>query len=386
MKRMISTLMVLTLFITSFVFVPEKVEAKTFSSTGHPKMNSIVIKWPKKKKAVKYIIYRTTFKYQEPGVEYKSPKKSKFKKVKATSINSFKDYKVKKNKYYIYYINAIGSKGSVISSSYKEDVENAYCKALERPYIYSNGNGEDYTNDSKHLNLTIRPGSWGYLPKKYKYQIFRRLKNEKKFKKIATVKNTVECFCDTKIKATKTYVYKVRSYYKKGKKKYYSKFSNTETMSAFDFSTSFKIQTLTKSGVYDQDELEVFLKLYDYKKTAADSYLLNQAVDYLSTDSKGNRYQLEIFMHEYSYDQKNWKIIPTDGIKIPRTKPIYIKAILSKGREKAIVFAGDDKANYSESLVDAEGGLLDYRNDSYGYTSSQFNLLKNRGSGYRESD
>lgn len=380
MKRLISSLLIITMVLSTMVFTPSAVEAKAFKHEYKATMNGIKVKWTKKKKASKYVVYRAKMKK-----ETSEPAKKKYKKVGKTSKRSFYDKKVKKNTLYAYNVKALNKKGKQVGSTYERSPE-CEAKGLMKPYLDNIGYGEDYTNDAKHLY--IRAWGWyGIIPKKLKCQIYRKLKGTKKFKKIKTTKFGAE-FCDKTVKPGKTYIYKARKYYKKGKKKYYSPFSDTLTLGAYDDYVGFDIETLTPAGVYNEDSLEVVFTIKKNNKYSGKAYILNNAVDYLVTPKSNfeDRRVYNIYIAEYSVDNKNWKDISGEGLLLPYNKTYYIKAVLSRGSEENIMFGGNDKVNYSESLIDAEGGLIDYDGSGSGYTSSHIDFLKGYGSGYQEWD
>ena len=373
-------MLIITMVFSSITFTSSVVEAKSFKHELIPTLKGIKVKWNENKKASKYVVYRAKMKK-----ETSEPSMNKYKKVGKTSNRSFYDKKMKKNTLYAYYVKALNYKGKQVGSTYEKS---PFCegKGLIKPYVDNMGYGEDYKNDAKHLY--IRAWGWyGYLPKKLKCQIYRKVKGTKKYKKIKTTKlGTV--FCDKTVKPGKVYVYKARKYYKKGKKKYYSPFSDTLTLGAYDSYVGFKIETLTPSGIYEQDQLEVLIKVKKSNKYSGDAYLLNNAVDYLVTPKANtkDRRVYSIHIAEYSEDNKNWSDIPSKGLLMPYNTTYFIKAVISKNSEKNIMFGGNDKENYVESMIDAEGGLIDYHGSGSGYTSSCFNFLEGYGSGYQEWD
>lgn len=130
------------------------------------------------------------------------------------------------------------------------------------------------------------------------------------------------------------------------------------------------------------------IKVKKSNKYSGDAYLLNNAVDYLVTPKANtkDRRVYSIHIAEYSEDNKNWSDIPSKGLLMPYNTTYFIKAVISKNSEKNIMFGGNDKENYVESMIDAEGGLIDYHGSGSGYTSSCFNFLEGYGSGYQEWD
>ena len=70
---------------------------------------------------------------------------------------------------------------------------------------------------------------WNYSGQAKGYQIYRY--DARKWKLYKTVRNTVNTFTDKKVKAGKTYKYKVRAYAKVNGKNIYSKFSSVHTIS-----------------------------------------------------------------------------------------------------------------------------------------------------------
>ena len=78
----------------------------------------------------------------------------------------------------------------------------------------------------KARELTMKL-SWTKVKKANQYQIYRKKKNGKKFKKIAITQDTT--FVDETVLPRETYSYKIKSRYKSGKKNVLSSFSNEKT-------------------------------------------------------------------------------------------------------------------------------------------------------------
>ena len=178
MKRIITLVLAIALVGSLFVYTPEKVNAEEFTLTIKGQLKSISMKWPKKKKAIKYRVYREKY-----NASIKREKKKYYKRIKTTKKRKFVDKKVKKNKYYSYFVDAINKKGKVIASTFI-DYPEYYRKGLEKPEIYYEPSESSYRNRHDCIFLDIYEGNKGFLPKNIKYQFYRKAKDEKKYKKI----------------------------------------------------------------------------------------------------------------------------------------------------------------------------------------------------------
>ncbi len=384
--------MVLAMALTVITFTPNAVQAKRFNQHLTANLKSITVKWSNVKGANKYIVYRAKVKRYED-----TPKKSKFKKIKTVYKKKYTDRKVKKNKYYAYYVKAVKN-GKVIKTTFNKDYMDYKCKGFERAQLLNAGYGENYTNSCKKLYLYTDVGYNGYSPKKIKYVFYRKVKGTKgKFKKMYLKKTKDGVYYDNTVKAGKTYQYKCKAYIKKGKKKYYSKMSKMVEIPAVNFHATYKIESLTKSGIYDKKELEAIFKITKGDKYDGTTVFLNKVSDDIddgyycyekkdAPETDQHRYSFQLT--QYSTDGNTWSNIPNKGVELSSTKPLYLKAkiaITKDSKETSITFAGSDTKYYC-SIIKSYGYLLKYYGPGIGEGFANFDLIKGTGSSYQEWD
>ena len=392
MKKLLTSLMVLAMALSVITFTPNAVQAKRFKQHLTANLKSITVTWSKVKGAKKYIVYRAKVKRNE-----ETPKKSKFKKIKTVHKRKYTDKKVKKNKYYAYYVKAVKN-GKGIKTTFNKDYMDNKCKGFERAEIINAGYGENYTNSRKKLYFFTDVGYNGYSPMKLKYVFYRTVKGTKcKAKKLYLKKTKDGIYYDNTVKAGNTYQYRCKAYVKRGKKKYYSKMSKMLEVPAVNFHASYKIESLTKSGVYEQKDMEAIFKVTKGSKYDGTTVFLNKVTDeidigYLCHEKKDapsenwHRYSFQLI--QYSMDGNNWTDIPNKGVELSSTKPIYLKAkigIAKDSKETSIVFAGNDSKYYC-SMIETNGNLLEYKGPGIGEGFASFDLIKGTGSSYQEWD
>ena len=392
MKKLLTSLMVLAVALSVITFTPNAVQAKRFKQHLTANLKSISVSWSKVKGAKKYVVYRAKVKRSE-----ETPKKSKFKKIKTVYKRKYTDKKVKKNKYYAYYVKAVKN-GKVIKTTFNKNYMDNKCKGFERAQIGNAGYGENYSNSPKKLYLYTDVGYNGYSPNKIKYVFYRKVKGTKKAAKKMYLKKTKDGFYyDSKVEAGKTYQYKCKAYVKRGKKKYYSKISKMVEIAAVNFHASYKIETLTKAGVYDQKELFAEFKITKGKKYDGTTVFLSKETEdidlgyrcYEKKDTpEANQHSYTFTFTQYSEDGKTWKDIPKDGVELPADKPLYLKAkiaIKKDSKETKIYFAGNDSKYYFSGISSA-GELLEYHGPGIGEGYANFDLIEGTGSSYQEWD
>ena len=375
MKKIIALVLAIALVGTSFIYTPKTIEAKKFKMTVTAQLKSIKVKWTKRKAAY-YEVYRTKSKVVDA---YRD--KSDYKKIARVKKNKYIDRKVKKGKYYDYYVKAKNKKGKTVANTF-EYASQWSCKGLEDIELSDSGYGEEFHNDHKNIHLSIYEGTHGYYPKSIKYQAYRKEAGTKKYKKIK-LKTLLYSWVDQSVEPMKTYTYKVRSYVKKGKKTYYSKFSNTRTMKAVDDNASFNVQSLTPSGTFEQPTLEVILKLKKTSKYSEDLYLLKGPGTYEPSKRSGsseNYSYYNIYFQEYSLDNNTWKPITNSGVLLKYNQEYYVKAYIMADENNKIVYGGDNKAEFKQSDILGESSILmDYRSKDTSYSSVDIDLLTGKG-------
>ena len=315
--------MVVALIATSITILPKKVEASGFNHYTYSKLNGIKVAWKKKKGAKKFRVYRLV-KKNNYFDENNYPKRSDFKKYKTTKKRSFLDKKTKKGRYYSYFVDVVNKKGRVIASSWMENCDMAI-RGIDRPSVSNQGYGEDYSNTPHKLYLYISPGD-GYTSKKMKYQLFRKAEGDKKFKKIRTAKyprGWSDEYCDKTVTPGKTYIYKVKSFLKKGKKKYTSKYSETCVIPAVEFKATYKVESITKSGIYYGKSMEAVIKFSNGQKYNGKTTF--QGRTYYNSIGKAGSFSYEMVLTAYSEDNKNWIDARNKRVEIPTNGSVYIK-------------------------------------------------------------
>lgn len=389
MKKLITSLMVVALIATSVTIVPKKVEASVFNHYTYSKLNGIKVTWKKKKGAKKFRVYRLV-KKTDVFEEDNYPKRSDFKKYKTTKKRSFLDKKTKKGRYYSYFVDVVNKKGKVIATSWMENCDMAI-RGIGQPYVNNAGYGEDYTNTPQKLYLYISPGD-GFTSKKMKYNLYRKAVGDKKYKKIRTAKyprGFSDEYCDNTVTPGKTYIYKVKSIYKKGKKKYTSTYSETCKISAVTYRGIYKVESITKSGVYTGKSMEAVIKFSNGQKYNGKTYLQGRT-NYNSAGKDGS-FNYEMVIIAYSKDNKNWTDARNKKVEIPSNGSVYIKFEIktTKSEEDKICYAGSDDANYFESYISSgyeEDWFIDYQGSGHGDTYGGFDLLKGSGYAYQDWD
>ena len=270
MKKLLASLMVLTMVFSLITFTPTATEAKTFSQHLTANLKSITVSWKKVKGAQKYVVYRAKVKRTQDN-----PKKKKFKKIKTVYKRKYTDKKVKKNKYYAYYVKAVKN-GKTIKTTFNKNYMDHKCKGFEKATLLNAGYGESYQNSPTKLYLYADVGYNGYSPKKIKFVFYRSVKGSKKKAKKMTLKKTKDgIYYDKKVKAEKTYQYKCKAYVKKGEKKYYSKISKKVEIRAVNFHASYKIESLTAPWTYGEElETEFKITLPELSMGMSDDYIV----------------------------------------------------------------------------------------------------------------
>ena len=282
------------------VFSSHSVNAKTESIFvgAEPSFKKVVINWVWNKnrdEAKYYKVYR------------KCASDKKFKYLKKTKGLKFTDKKIKKNKKYIYKIIGFDKKGKV---KYKGSAKAAIM--LETPYL-STTDYDGFLISNRQKN-TVTLSKEYVAPGKYekvltdKVELYRKKKGDKKFKKIKNIKIRYDLISDTSVKAKSYYVYKVRNYYKIGKKKVYSKYSNT-----------LKVWATRGYGEYKAEKVKVYeengLKTMILKISNIDNY---NGILYSNNDTMN--YML------YGYDGKTWNNLNNDVCLLDENKnEVFLK-------------------------------------------------------------
>lgn len=287
------------------VFSSHSVNAKTESiyARAEPSFKKVVLNWVwnKKDEAKYYKVYR------------KCASDKKFKYLKKTKGSKFTDKKIKKNKKYIYKVIGFDKKGKV---KYKGSAKAAIM--LETPYLSTtDGDGFLVSNRQKNtVTLCEKSGDSGKYEKVTtdKVELYRKKNGDKKFKKIKNIKIEYSLISDTSVKAKSDYVYKVRNYCKIGKKKVYSKYSNT-----------LKVWATRGYGEYKAEKVKVYeengLKTMILKLSNIDNY---NGILY------SNKYTMKNM--SYGYDGKTWNNLNNDVCLLDKNKnEVFLKFYVNNG-------------------------------------------------------
>ena len=243
MKRIISFVTVLALVFSLAVGIQVKpIKADNPVDSWYimvtPNTNSIRLDWEKLNYCKKINIFRAdvTKKYKKNGTAFKLSKK-KFKKIASISgkATSFKNTTVKKKRCYAYYIDMyLKVDGKLVKefTSYSSYKDIGYV-GFEKPVVVGSSS-DNYETTEKQIFFRADYGK-GIKPKKF--YIYRKGPGDKEYKKIKLKPQSNSddydfLYCDTNVEANKYYKYKVRGYLKKGKKKYYTKYSKVVKLQA----------------------------------------------------------------------------------------------------------------------------------------------------------
>ncbi len=389
MKRLLSLICIVTLFSGSFIFVP-KTETKADSIkhiqlTLTPSYTKVKIKWPKKKKVSYFKIYKVKIGKKTVSSNGYTIKKKKFKLLKKIAGNkkSFTDKAVKENKEYAYYIEGYNKNG-LKYTSYTDSYLSTYV-GLSQPTIttyYS----DNYTNGAHHVYFHVYPGN-GIAPKKF--MIYRKDSGDSKYKQIklkpfVNSDDDPSVYCDGNLSSNITYKYKVRSYYKKGKKKKYSKYSSVYKVTPCNEDAKFDISTVTPAGT---NIYEFVIKLTgDFDNGKTTFYYQTGSTDdtYSFTDLSNNNYKYLASVSEYSLNGTTWNSLKNSPFTTVSSETFYLKIKLSKMEDDTtpnIIFGGAGEKSSVLELTSPH-----YSSPNSGSTNVSFDLTKGKGTAYVYND
>lgn len=337
---LIASIMVLTI---SFGAITDTVSASSkkvehLSVSLKPNMESISVKWKKRKNIKKYVIYRidVTKDVMDQEKDY-SFKMSQYKKIGEVSGKKryYKDKRAKENHYYAYVVKAYkrgSGKYKLAYTSYNRDCYDYCCRGLGVPELLNEGSGEDYTNSVNCIYLYHHSYS-GVDPTSV--ILYRKEKGESKyktvnFKTVERSSNLAVVLKDTTVKPGKIYYYKIKTKKKYKGKNYYSKASNAIRIPAVNV-----IGKFNASGISVPDNPnEVIIKFTSDKYNGTLS--VSQAK--WPEDSEEGIHALG-----YSYDNVIWESMTGRRAVIKPGKTVYIK------------FGGEGASGKKEFVFDEEG-------------------------------
>ncbi len=370
-------------------------KSKSFEVKLKPTMKTIKVTWPKIKGAVKYKVYRadvTDVMWNDQDY----PDLSKFKKVKTNKGKSktrFIDKKVKKDRYYTYVIKAFNKREKQIACNYDPVNMPADCKSLSVPFLSNVGYGEDYANSPKKLYLGIMSGQGGVSGIGASVVVYRKAAGDKAYRKIDTfrLKHDYQItYADKTVSPGVTYTYQVQLYKKSGGKKYWSRRSAPLTIPAVNFTAHYTMKSLTPAGIYEGlDQLEITLVMANAGKYNGAATILtgrswNGTEEYYCDDAGGKTHWYGLQFTQYSLDNVTWNKIPAKGVRLPGKDPLYLKAVLLRGEDPVLIYAGSEKGRLSS--INSEDGLMNYAGPGSGYTNVRFDLAAGTGRLYNEYD
>ncbi|MCR5703555.1 MAG: fibronectin type III domain-containing protein [Eubacterium sp.] len=217
--------------------------------------------------------------------------------------------------------------GAIVASQGMSEAVMA--KGLKAPLVSDAGYGENgFKNSTKKLYLELSSTNKKFTG----YKIYKRVKGTKKWKLAATVNKKKNFYTDKKVKAGKTYQYKVKCFYKSKKKVVYSKYSNIEKISAVNYDGKYTAKLLGT----DVEKKEITLSVTSHKYNGNTIFKKTE-----ESVIKENKKEAPFTFTQYSLDQKTWKDIPEKGIKVKAGKTIYLKGVVTEN-EKSVKFAEID--------------------------------------------
>lgn len=287
MKRRFALVISVLLIVCLAAAVPVFAKAKTYKyisdevATKTLSKKTVMIKW-KKHKVDKYIIYKTV--YKKDG----SSKEKKLKTVSGKKTSAV--IKAGKNEYLSLHIKGINKKKKIEYHGY------TICwTGLATPewddYEFAEGKCSP-----SYIKLEILGGG-GMKPAGY--QIYRKAKGAKSYKKIKTLKTGKYhvYWKDKSVKAGKAYYYKVRAFRKSGKKTWTSKMGESILRYAVHFNGKYQV-----SSEKDGDQMTVRLTADPHN---GPTVFIRSELYYslMPTEEEGVCYRIS----EYSLDGTVWE-------------------------------------------------------------------------------
>ena len=366
-----------------------KENVKEISFTTESKMDSITLKWKRQKNVGLYKVYRMDITKKIEKSKF-SPKRKNYKMIVQLSGNScsFIDKKVSFGHCYAYFIDGFkkinGKTKKVCTSYYIDGSYQPEYAGLSKPEVtktLDTNNKGDISKVKLYFEVST---SYGVKPDGV--QFYRKEKGEKKYKKIATKSlNRFDgngTFSDSSVKAGKTYSYKVRSYVKKGGKKYWSAYSKPLTIQAVNYDGFYKVKSITPAGNTDQ----FVIKLTSHKNNGTTKIYSKYQESYITTDLKGKNLTEIITLVQWSEDGTLWKKIPEKGIKLEAGKTIYLKYSLSTDDGSTPYYGGSTSSKSQiEQICDDECNF-EYIGPSLGYPSLKVDIASGKGHVFTDSE
>ena len=320
-----------------------------------PTMKVIKIKWKKQKKISFYRLYRLDVTGWNEG-KNGSPTMDQYKRIAKLSgkRKSYKDRKVKPGHSYAYQSEGYrksNGKAKLVCTTYLKDYYQEDNIGLSRPWLLNTGDGEFYTNSPRCLYLYYDVYT-GVQPKD---AVVYRKEDAGAYRKISVKwekkrHGPGSTFWDNTVRPGHTYTYKLKSTVKKGKKRYYSAFTNEVIIPAVNFAGEFNVKCLTPAGKTDTFLIQLTSKANNGVMTLAEYKDEEGTLDngYSVTSGKESQsYPMRLV--GYSWDNKVWQGMPAKGVLLKAGQSIYLKCKM----EGESPYFGGSTATVSEiSLMD----------------------------------
>ena len=394
MEKILKQIMVLVCIVSMlmpFSTQPNQVSAssvKRFKCETKPGFNSITFKWEVQKGVSYYNIYRRN----NTRNDYLAitPKEKDYKKIATITSDKLKyvDKKVKRGVKYAYIIKGFRErkgKDLLVCTTLQIGETLTYVAGLDKPVLKGSGS-KKYKGRLKYNCFSVS-SEYGMEPTGY--VIYRKKVGETDYKKIKLKKVSKRKFVDTKTEPGSIYKYKVKTYIKRGKKKYYSKLSSSLELGTSRYVASYKAKLLNKPGIKTSVLAFQVTGKSAYNGTAI-FYPKECAYFYQETENTEHTVHM-LKLKEYSFDNQIWKTIPKKGIAFKGKETIYLRGDLYEEdtKESTYIFWGEDKPYESSiSFNYGDGDIaIQYRYRAYNYyTEANLDFISGTGRAHQEGD
>lgn len=336
-------------------------KVKYMSFSTNPTMNSIELKWKKKKGIKYYVIYKKDVtKIVDPtsGDNDATLKMSQYKKIKTVKAGkkkfTYTDKKVKKHHYYAYVIKAYKANKKLAYSSYDNGSFEYACPGLAAPTLLNDGSGEFHTNTNKRFYFWCMPEVTSIEPADT--ILYRKAAGEKKYKRIGSFKAKNATLSDSSVKKGKTYYYKAKTRIKYRGKYYYSKSSNVVRIENGNLTGYFTIDIINN----DESALTRTIKMTSDKLNG--TLTIKSPLVYFPEDDEINETGENIVeIAQYSTDGTTWKSM-SKSIKLAPGKSVWLK-LTGKNVTSASKYVCDEGfADYSAPWIGFTKFTFDFAN------------------------
>lgn len=355
---------------------------KLFSYSAIQNLKSITLKWEKQENVSYYKIFRiNSTKDYYLGI---TPKEKQYKEIAKVSQDKtqYVDKKVKKVNKYCYIIKGYekkNGKDKLICSTFADYIYLCYTPGLDRPSFGPSSFIENYSFPLSKICFSVNPGD-GMKPTGY--IIYRKKVGKKSYKRVKLKKLAKGEYLDKKVAPGSFYKYKVKSYLRIGKKKYYSKMSSVLTLDTIRHIGKYNVKLLTPK--------KINTSTLSFKVTSKNKYngnarfLPSYAGYYYQSSKKSNEIRYDLKLDKYSFDNKIWKKISKKGIVLKAKHTIYLQGTLYKDNlTKPTTIKFEEEKPYTSYI--GFGDSLKYKDSKY-YTEAAFDFVKGTGEAHQEGD